>query len=75
MIEAVGLHFTGGATVLIVLELIGTFVFGLNGALTAMDAEQLDLVGVVVLGMMTALGGGIIRDILIGAVPPASFRD
>ncbi len=62
-------------TLLIVLELTGTFVFGLNGALTAMEGEQLDLVGVVVLGMMTALGGGITRDILIGALPPATFSD
>ena len=62
-------------TLLIVLELIGTFVFGLNGALTAMEAERLDVVGVVVLGMMTALGGGIIRDVLIGALPPATFHD
>lgn len=65
----------GNLTLLIVLELTGTFVFGLNGALTAMEAEQLDIVGVVVLGMMTALGGGIVRDILIGALPPATFRD
>ena len=62
-------------TVLLVLELVGTFVFGLNGALTAMEAERLDLVGVTVLGTMTALGGGIIRDLLIGATPPATFRD
>jgi len=62
-------------TVLLVLELIGTFVFGLNGALTAMEAEDLDVVGVVVLGTMTALGGGITRDILIGELPPASFQD
>ena len=40
-----------------------------------MKAERLDLVGVVVLGMMTALGGGIVRDILLGALPPATFRD
>jgi len=65
----------GNATLLIILELTGTFVFGLNGALTAMEAEQLDLVGVVVLGTMTALGGGMIRDVLIGALPPATFRD
>lgn len=65
----------GNATLLIILELTGTFVFGLNGALTAMEAEQLDLVGVAVLGTMTALGGGIIRDMLIGALPPATFRD
>ena len=62
-------------TLLIVLELTGTFVFGLNGALTAMEAERLDLVGVIVLGMMTALGGGVIRDVLIGALPPATFHD
>ena len=62
-------------TLLLVLELIGTFVFGLNGALTAMEAQRLDLVGVTVLGTMTALGGGIVRDILIGATPPATFRD
>ena len=62
-------------TILLVLELVGTFVFGLNGALTAMEAERLDLVGVTVLGTMTALGGGIIRDLLIGATPPATFRD
>ena len=62
-------------TILLVLELVGTFVFGLNGALTAMEAERLDLVGVIVLGAITALGGGIIRDLLIGATPPATFRD
>jgi uncharacterized membrane protein YeiH len=40
-----------------------------------MEAEKLDVVGVVVLGTMTALGGGITRDILIGELPPASFGD
>lgn len=40
-----------------------------------MGAERLDLVGVVVLGTITALGGGIIRDVLLGALPPATFRD
>ncbi len=63
------------SALLLVLELTGTFVFGLNGALTAMEAERLDVVGVVVLGVMTALGGGIIRDILIGSLPPVTFRD
>ena len=59
----------------IALELSGTFVFGLNGALTAMEAENLDLVGVIVLAVITALGGGIIRDVLIGFLPPSAFRD
>ena len=63
------------STVLLVIDLTGVFAFALNGALTAMDAEDLDLVGVVTLGMLTALGGGIIRDILIGSLPPATFSD
>ncbi|GAA2357209.1 trimeric intracellular cation channel family protein [Dactylosporangium salmoneum] len=61
--------------VLLALDLAGTFAFGLNGALTAVRAARLDVVGVVALGMITALGGGIIRDVLIGAVPPATLRD
>ncbi|HET7304405.1 MAG TPA: TRIC cation channel family protein [Segeticoccus sp.] len=63
------------STLLLALDLTGTFAFGLNGALTALKAAQLDIVGVVALGMLTALGGGVIRDVLIGAVPPATFRD
>ena len=58
-----------------VLDLVGTFVFGLNGALTAVRTARLDIVGVVTLGVITAVGGGIIRDVLIGAIPPATFRD
>lgn len=60
---------------LLVLDLTGTFVFGLNGALTALRAARLDIVGVITLGMITALGGGIIRDILLDDLPPATFRD
>lgn len=60
---------------LLALDLTGTFVFGLNGALTAVRAARLDVVGVVTLGMMTALGGGVIRDVLIGSIPPATFLD
>lgn len=60
---------------LLALDLVGTFAFGLNGALTAVRFARLDIVGVVSLGMFTALGGGIIRDILIDALPPATFLD
>lgn len=60
---------------LLALDLTGTFVFALNGALTAVHAARLDIVGILTLGMITALGGGIIRDVLIGSVPPATFRD
>jgi uncharacterized membrane protein YeiH len=60
---------------LLVLDLVGTFAFGLNGALTAVRSVRLDIVGVITLGMITALGGGIIRDILLDDLPPATFED
>ena len=62
-------------TLLLAMDLAGTFAFALNGALTAVRAARLDLVGVVTLGMVTALGGGIVRDVLIDALPPATFSD
>jgi uncharacterized membrane protein YeiH len=61
--------------VLLVLDLAGTFAFALNGALTAVRSAHLDLVGVIALGMITAIGGGILRDVLLGDLPPATFRD
>ncbi|MEO6500716.1 MAG: trimeric intracellular cation channel family protein [Jatrophihabitantaceae bacterium] len=57
------------------LDLAGTFAFALNGALTAIRVARLDVVGVVTLGMITALGGGIVRDVFIDALPPATFGD
>ncbi len=64
-----------GSLLLLVLDLVGTFAFGLNGALTAVRVARLDIVGVLSLGMVTALGGGIIRDTLLDALPPATFLD
>ncbi len=55
-------------------DLGGTFVFAVEGAQGAIRA-QLDLLGVLVLSFVTALGGGIIRDVLIGATPPNAIRD
>src|SRR3954471_476484 len=60
-------------TLILGLNLAGTFVFGLSGGLAAVRA-RLDLFGVVVLAAVVALAGGITRDVLIGT-PPASFRD
>ena len=62
-----------GNALLLFLELLGTFAFALNGALTAAQVARLDIVGVLTLGVITAIGGGIIRDLLIGAVPPEAF--
>ena len=60
-------------TLILVLNLAGTFVFGLSGGLAAVRAH-LDLLGVVVLSAVVGLAGGITRDVLIGT-PPATFRD
>src|SRR5438309_4839425 len=59
---------------LLVLELVGTFVFALSGA-TAGVKHRLDLFGVLVRSCATGTAGGITRDVLIGAVPPAALRD
>ncbi len=60
-------------TVLLVLNLAGTFVFGLSGGLAAVQAE-LDIFGVMVLAIVVGLAGGITRDVLIG-IPPQTIRD
>jgi uncharacterized membrane protein YeiH len=57
------------------LDLAGVFAFALNGALTAIRVARLDVVGVITLGMITALGGGILRDLIIDALPPVTFDD
>ncbi|MBQ9131624.1 MAG: trimeric intracellular cation channel family protein [Clostridia bacterium] len=59
-------------TVLSILELIGTVSFAVSGALVAIKAGM-DLFGVVFIGWITAFGGGILRDLLIGRTPPAAF--
>jgi len=59
---------------LLTVDLAGTFVFAVEGALAAIEGG-LDLFGLMVLSFATALGGGIIRDLLIGATPPNSIRD
>lgn len=56
------------------LELGGTFVFGASGGLVAVR-KHYDVVGVVALALATALGGGVVRDVLIGAAPPAALAD
>ena len=57
------------------LDLAGVFAFALNGGLTAIRVARLDLIGVLTLSMITALGGGIVRDVFIDALPPATFSD
>ena len=59
---------------LIALDLAGIFVFAISGALVAVRKE-LDVFGVLVLAGTTGLGGGFLRDVLIGATPPAALAD
>lgn len=56
------------------LDLIGTFVFAVAGGLRAVRHE-LDALGIAVLAISTGVGGGLVRDVLLGATPPGAFRD
>lgn len=61
-------------TIVLVLDLCGTFVFALSGAMAAIK-HRFDIFGVLVLSFAAANVGGIIRDVLIGAVPPPGISD
>jgi uncharacterized membrane protein YeiH len=62
------------STTLVVLDLVGIFVFAISGALVAVRRD-LDIFGVLVLGGTAGLGGGFLRDVLIDATPPAALAD
>ncbi len=57
----------------LIMELIGTIAFASSGAMLAIQKEM-DLFGVCVLGVTTSVGGGMIRDLLLGIIPPGMFR-
>ncbi len=59
-------------TIINITEIVGTVAFAVSGALIAIE-RRLDLFGVLFLGIVTALGGGTIRDILLGVFPPRAF--
>lgn len=61
-------------SLLFFVEAAGTIAFASSGAMVAIK-KQLDLLGVIVLGVTTAVGGGMLRDIIIGSVPPNLFKD
>jgi len=58
--------------ILYILELIGTAAFAISGALCAID-RKLDMVGVIIIGCLTGVGGGLTRDIIIGRIPATMF--
>ncbi len=60
--------------ILLCMEMVGTVAFALSGAMTALR-RQMDLLGVMILGLITAVGGGVLRDLLLGITPPKIFGD
>jgi uncharacterized membrane protein YeiH len=68
--SATGLDATLERTV----DLVGVFFFAVSGGLLAVR-KGFELVGVVALSLVTALGGGVIRDVVLGATPPTAFND
>ena len=59
---------------ILILELAGTMAFSASGAMTGLK-KNMDLFGVCILGLTTAVGGGVIRDIILGSTPPATFQN
>jgi len=57
-----------------IIEIIGTIAFASSGAMVGIK-KQMDLLGVCVLGMTTAVGGGMIRDLILGITPPVMFQN
>lgn len=57
-----------------ILEIVGTIAFSISGAMIAMK-KNMDIFGVMILGLTTAVGGGVIRDLILGITPPSTFRD
>lgn len=60
--------------IIFIMEIVGTIAFAASGALTGIQ-KRMDLFGVNVLGVTTAVGGGMVRDLILGINPPAMFRD
>ena len=58
----------------LILELIGTVAFAVSGAMIALR-KGMDIFGVCMLGLTTACGGGVLRDVLLGVLPPVMFRE
>lgn len=61
-------------TMFLIFELIGTVAFAASGAITGIS-KKMDILGVATLGIVTAVGGGVIRDLILGITPPATFSN
>lgn len=61
-------------TVILAIELVGVLSFAASGAMTGLR-KGMDLFGVCILGLTTAVGGGVLRDVILGSTPPATFQN
>lgn len=61
-------------TFIFVVNIIGTLAFAASGAMIGLN-KNMDIFGVCILGLATATGGGVIRDLILGLTPPMAFRD
>ena len=59
---------------LLAFEIAGTVAFAVSGALLGLE-KRMDILGISILGLTTAVGGGVIRDIILGITPPMTFRN
>ena len=62
------------AYIILVLEMIGTVAFSISGAMTGIR-KGMDILGISILGLTTAVGGGVIRDLVLGITPPKTFQN
>ena len=60
--------------ILLALELVGTMAFAVSGAIAGIQ-KKMDIFGVAILGLTTAVGGGILRDLILNITPPVAFRN
>lgn len=60
-------------SLIFIAEIIGTIAFSISGTIVAMK-KHMDIFGTTTLGITTAVGGGIIRDVLLGIIPPGAFQ-
>ena len=72
--QATAAHHDTGSRVLLVVDLLATLLVALEGGAAAVNGH-LDLLGILVLAFVSSLGGGIVRDLLLGALPPNALRD
>ena len=61
-------------TLFVAFEILGTIAFAVSGAVVAIS-KKMDIFGVAMMGTVTAVGGGILRDMMLGQTPPAALRD